>query len=132
MQQLADAAFISAPNQSGVASAFGGLATRTPKRGASPTMDCVRQRAATAARRRRFHLCAQPKRCRARLWRSCHRSPKRGAFPTLDCARQIVRYRYLDPDASAEVVAQKLCQDGWKISIRSVYRVFAQFGLQKK
>jgi Fe2+ or Zn2+ uptake regulation protein len=50
----------------------------------------------------------------------------------LDCARQIVRYRYLDPDASAEVVAQKLCQDGWKISIRSVYRVFAQFGLQKK
>jgi hypothetical protein len=40
-----------APSQSGVAVAVGDLATRTwPRR----DMDCVRQRAADAARRRRF------------------------------------------------------------------------------
>jgi transposase len=49
-----------------------------------------------------------------------------------EVARQVIRHRYLDADASAEVIAQKLRQDGWKISIRSVFRVFAEFGLQKK
>ena len=38
----------------------------------------------------------------------------------------------VDPDASAEVLAQKLTQDGYTISIRSVQRVIAQYGLQKK
>ena len=32
----------------------------------------------------------------------------------------------------AEVIAQKLCQSGWEISIRSVQRVIEEFGLQKK
>ena len=44
----------------------------------------------------------------------------------------MIRHRFLDPDASAEVVAQKLCQSGWEISIRSVQRVIEEFGLQKK
>ena len=44
----------------------------------------------------------------------------------------MIRHRFLDPDASAEVIAQKLCQSGWEISIRSVQRVIEEFGLQKK
>jgi hypothetical protein len=46
--------------------------------------------------------------------------------------RQVIRHRFLDPEASAEVIAQKLCQSGWEISIRSVQRVIEEFGLQKK
>lgn len=45
---------------------------------------------------------------------------------------QTIRLRFLDPDASAEVIAQKLKQLGFKISIRSVERIISQFGLQKK
>ena len=46
--------------------------------------------------------------------------------------RQIIRYRFLDPDSSPEVIAQKLRQCGYPISASSVKRVIAQFGLQKK
>lgn len=45
---------------------------------------------------------------------------------------QTIRHRFLDPDASAEVIAQKLKQSGFQISIRSVERILEQFGLQKK
>lgn len=45
---------------------------------------------------------------------------------------QAIRHRFLDPDASAEVITQKLIQSGFKISIRSVERILEQFGLQKK
>lgn len=46
--------------------------------------------------------------------------------------RQIIRHRFLDPNASAEVIAQKMTQCGFLISHRSVQRVISQFGLQKK
>ena len=46
--------------------------------------------------------------------------------------RQVIRHRLLDPDASPEVIAQKLVQSGWTISIRSVERVLADYTLQKK
>ena len=46
--------------------------------------------------------------------------------------RQIIRHRFLDPNASAEVIAQKMTQCGFLISDRSVHRVISQFGLQKK
>jgi arginine repressor len=38
----------------------------------------------------------------------------------------------LDADASPAVIAQKLRQNGWAISQRSVERVMEEFGLQKK
>lgn len=44
----------------------------------------------------------------------------------------IIRYRFLDPDSSPAVIAQKLKQDGNKISIRSVERTITKYGLQKK
>jgi transposase len=46
--------------------------------------------------------------------------------------RQVIRHRFLDPDASAAVIAQKLNQAGWEISVRSVERILTEFGLQKK
>jgi len=46
--------------------------------------------------------------------------------------RQIIRYRFLDPHMSPEVIAQKLNQNGYLLAIRSVERVIADYGLQKK
>jgi hypothetical protein len=46
--------------------------------------------------------------------------------------RQILRYRFLDPEASPEVIAQKLRQTHFSISLRSIERVIADYGLQKK
>jgi len=64
--------------------------------------------------------------------RSQKRGPKTNYRRTAEVVRQVIRHRFLDADASAEVIAQKLCQSGWAISIRSVHRVLADFGLQKK
>jgi transposase len=60
------------------------------------------------------------------------RGPKRNYRRTDELVRQVIRHRFLDPDASAEVIAQKLRQSGLIISTRSVERVIADFGLQKK
>lgn len=60
------------------------------------------------------------------------RGPKTHYRRTAEVVRQVIRHRFLDPRASAEVIAQKLSQSGWAISIRSVQRVIEEFGLQKK
>ena len=60
------------------------------------------------------------------------RGPKTHYRRTAEVVRQVIRHRFLDPDASAEVIAQKLSQSGWEVSIRSVQRVIEEFGLQKK
>ena len=60
------------------------------------------------------------------------RGPKTNYRRTEEMVRQIIRHRFLDPDASAEVIAQKLQQAHHLISIRSVERVISDFGLQKK
>jgi transposase len=60
------------------------------------------------------------------------RGPKTHYRRTNEVVRQVIRHRFLDPDASAQVIAQKLIQGGWPISIRSVERIFAEYGLQKK
>src|SRR4029077_2723078 len=51
---------------------------------------------------------------------------------TQEVTRQVIRHRFLDPDATAEVIAQKIRQTGLKISTRSGERVIEKFGLQKK
>lgn len=58
--------------------------------------------------------------------------PKTHYRRTGELVRQVVRHRFMDPDASADVIAQKLRQTGFVISTRSVERVIADFGLQKK
>lgn len=60
------------------------------------------------------------------------RGPKSKSRRTDDIIRQIIRYRFLDPQVTPEVIAQKLRQLGHVISSRSVERVIADFGLQKK
>jgi len=60
------------------------------------------------------------------------RGPKTRYRRTAELIRQVIRHRFLDPDASAEVIAQKLRQTGFVISTRSVERVIADYGLQKK
>ncbi len=51
---------------------------------------------------------------------------------TDEIVRQVIRHRFLDPEASAEVITQKLEQTRHALSIRSVQRVIADYGLQKK
>jgi hypothetical protein len=58
--------------------------------------------------------------------------PKGQYRRTNEVIRQIIRYRFLDPQVSPEVIAQKLNQDGHVIAIRSVERVLSEYGLQKK
>jgi transposase len=58
--------------------------------------------------------------------------PKRDYRRTEQIVRLVIRHRFLDPDASAEVIAQKLRQHGNAISQRSVERTIAEYGLQKK
>ena len=60
------------------------------------------------------------------------RGPKHNYRRTDEVIRQVIRHRFLDPDATAEVIAQKLRQCGLNISTRSVERVIEQFGLQTK
>jgi predicted oxidoreductase len=60
------------------------------------------------------------------------RGPKTKYRRTDELQRQVIRHRFLDPEASPEVIAQKLRQTGFVISTRSVERVISEYGLQKK
>lgn len=50
---------------------------------------------------------------------------------TKEVVNQIIRLRFLDPFASAEVLSQKLNQIGHKVSKRSVERTITEYGLKK-
>jgi len=63
---------------------------------------------------------------------SAKRGPKSNYRRTQELVCQVIRHRFLDPDASTEVIAQKLRQCNFPISKRTVDRVITQFGLQKK
>lgn len=58
--------------------------------------------------------------------------PKSNYRRTDEIIRQVIRHRFLDPEASPEVISQKLRQTQHPLSIRSVQRVIADYGLQKK
>jgi len=60
------------------------------------------------------------------------RGPKTRYRRTHEVVCQVIRHRFLDPDASADVIAQKLRQCGLPISTRSVERVLGDYGIQKK
>lgn len=44
----------------------------------------------------------------------------------------VIRYKFLDPAQSPEVIAQRLGQEGHKISRSSVRRILCEYGLEKK
>jgi len=64
--------------------------------------------------------------------RSKKTGPRSNYRRTNEVVRQIIRHRFLDPDASAKVIAQKFNQSGYQVSIRSIERVISAYGLQKK
>jgi hypothetical protein len=74
----------------------------------------------------------QFKRDGAEALRSRKRGPKSNYRRTDEVVRQIIRHRFLDPQMSPEVIAQKLAQCGYPIAVRSVERVVSDYGLQKK
>lgn len=60
------------------------------------------------------------------------RGPKTNHVRRESVDMQIIRLKFLDPDSSAAVIAQKLNQMDVKISKRSVERAITHYGLQKK
>lgn len=58
--------------------------------------------------------------------------PKSNYRRTEQLVLQVMRHKFLDPEASPEVITQKLRQTHFPISLRSVQRVIADLGLQKK
>jgi hypothetical protein len=58
--------------------------------------------------------------------------PKTDYRRTDQVVRLVIRCRFLDPESSPEVIAQKIRQQNLSISSRSVERIIADFALQKK
>lgn len=58
--------------------------------------------------------------------------PKTDYRRTDHVVRLVIRCRFLDPESSPAVIAQKIRQHNLSISTRSVERIIADFGLQKK
>jgi DNA invertase Pin-like site-specific DNA recombinase len=58
--------------------------------------------------------------------------PKSNYRRTDQIVRQVLRHRFLDPKASPAVITQKLNQTQFRISLRSVHRIIADYGVQKK
>ena len=58
--------------------------------------------------------------------------PKTDYRRTDQVVRLVIRGRFLDPESSPAVIAQKIRQQNLTISTRSVERIIAAFGLQKK
>jgi len=59
------------------------------------------------------------------------RGPKTHSVRTDEVERQVIRHRFLDPDAAVDIIAQKLRQAGLPVSTRSVERIVEDYGLQK-
>jgi transposase len=60
------------------------------------------------------------------------RGPKQKRVLKENVVKQVIRMKFLDTFSNARVIAQKLNQNGIKISVRSVERVIQQYGLTKK
>lgn len=60
------------------------------------------------------------------------RGSEKKVIRTKELENQIIRMRFLDPLASTDIITQKLCQMGYKVSKRSVERTITEYGLQKK
>jgi hypothetical protein len=58
--------------------------------------------------------------------------PKTDYRRTDQVVRLVIRCRFLDPESSPAVIAQKIRQQNLPISTRSIERIIADFGLQKK
>lgn len=83
-------------------------------------------------KQRYFQLFHKFKELGSEVLKSQKTGPKCKRVRTDNMVKQVIRLRFHDPDASAAVIAQKLCQAGLHIRKRSVERIITDFGLQKK
>lgn len=83
-------------------------------------------------RQRYYQILKQFLKGGAETLKSYKRGPKTNYRRTEEVVRQVIRYRFLDPNMSTEVISQKLTQCGHPIGIRSVERIISGYGLQKK
>lgn len=83
-------------------------------------------------RQRYYQLLKEFKKKGAEALESKKTGPQNNYVRTDEVVRQVIRHRFLDPDASPEVIKQKLIQCGFAISTRSIERVISQYGLTKK
>jgi len=83
-------------------------------------------------RQRYYQLLEQFKHGGLQALQTHKTGPKSNYRRTDQAVRQVLRQLFLDPDASAAVVVQKLRQTHFPISLRSVRRIIADYGLQKK
>jgi len=60
------------------------------------------------------------------------KGPKRNYVRTKVAEKEIIRHRFLDPEANSAVITQKMKQSGHDVSQRSVERTINEYGLQKK
>jgi len=60
------------------------------------------------------------------------RGPKTNYRGTHQAVKEVIRHRYLDSRASAAVVAQKMQQCDYSISVSTVQRIISHYGLEKK
>jgi hypothetical protein len=58
--------------------------------------------------------------------------PKTNYRRTDQAVRLVIRCRFLDPEASPSVIGQKVRQQNLLLSDRSIERIIADYGLQKK
>jgi len=84
------------------------------------------------SRQRYYQLLQRFQRAGSEALKSQKRGPKSNYRRTDEVVRQVIRHRFLDTDASAKVICQKLVQSGLQISERSVTRILEEYGLQKK
>ncbi len=60
------------------------------------------------------------------------RGPKTNYRGTHQAIKEVIRHRFLDSKASAAVIAQKMQQCGYVISVSTVQRIIGAYGLEKK
>lgn len=83
-------------------------------------------------RQRYYQILQKFKKHGAQALLSAKRGPKGNYRRSVEVVRQVIRHRFLDPQITPEVIAQKLVQCGYPISTRSVERIISEYGLQKK
>jgi len=64
--------------------------------------------------------------------RSGKTGPKTPHVRTEAVVKRIILHRFQDPDVSVAVIAQRLRQQGYRVTLRSVERTITEYGLQKK
>jgi len=84
------------------------------------------------SRQRYYQLLAAFRQGGAQALQPKPTGPKSDHRRTPEVIRRVISQRFLDPNCTAEVITQKLVQKNFPISQRSVQRIIADFGLQKK